>query len=259
MAFYQTNNSPYKSYYDIVYYENVNWSSHLHDNFELVLLLDGELAVYDEEKIYRLKAGDAILLFPNHIHSFEKDNKSICYICSFSTDYVPAFMNKIKDKTVMDAVFRPNSELFNFLIFQFKRKFTLSSLEVKALSYLICSSFLQQVKLLDQKNANSDLLHKILKYILDNYTLDISLKNLANSLGYEEHYVSRCFHKYFPFNFKDYVNQLRINKAKELLQGTNLSITEIATTCGFNSIRNFNRAFLKETGDTPKNYRKNLR
>ena len=259
MPFYQTNQSPYESYYDIVYYEGVNWSSHFHDNFELVLLLEGELSVYDEEKIYRLKEGDALLLFPNHIHSFEKDNKAVCYICSFSTDYVPAFMNIIKDKMINDAVFKPDNTLYHFLIYQFKMEFSLSPLEIKALSYLICSSFLKQVTFLQKKNVNSDLLHKILQYILSNYTTDITLKNIATALGYEEHYLSRCFHKHFPFNFKDYVNQLRINKAKELLQGTNISITEISSRCGFNSIRNFNRAFLKECGISPQNYRKNLR
>ena len=259
MSLHQINQSPYKSYYDLVYYENVNWSSHFHNNFEAVVVLDGNLTVYDEEKIYRLKPGEISLIFPNHIHSFEKNNQAKCYICSFSSDYVPAFMNSVKGKTVNKSVFQADRDLLNFLVCQFKKKFTLSALEIKALSYVICSTFLNQVTFCEKKKGNSDLLHKILNYILINYTSDISLKNLSNDLFYEEHYVSRCFHKHFSINFKDYVNQLRINEAKVLLQGTNLSITEISSRCGYNSIRNFNRMFLKECGVSPKVYRKNLK
>lgn len=168
-------------------------------------------------------------------------------------------MNLVKDKYIADTTFKIDSHLLNFLIYQFKRKFTLSPLEIKGLSYVICSTFLEQATFSPKKNTNADLLQKMLNYILQNYTSDVSLKSMSQALGYEEHYLSRCFHKHFTFNFKDFINQLRVSESKKLLQGTNLSVTEISYRCGFNSIRNFNRNFLKECGVSPQVYRKSLK
>ena len=167
-------------------------------------------------------------------------------------------MNLVKDKYIADTTFKIDSHLLNFLIYQFKRKFTLSPLEIKGLSYVICSTFLEQATFSPKKNTNADLLQKMLNYILQNYTSDVSLKSMSQALGYEEHYLSRCFHKHFTFNFKDFINQLRVSESKKLLQGTNLSVTEISYRCGFNSIRNFNRNFLRECGVSPQVYRKSL-
>ena len=56
-------------------------------------------------------------------------------------------------------------------------------------------------------------------------------------------------------SFTDYINAFRVNKAKEMLSDTRLSVSEIAMMTGFGSISQFNRVFLAETGMSAKKYR----
>ena len=55
--------------------------------------------------------------------------------------------------------------------------------------------------------------------------------------------------------FNDYINSLRVSNACKLLRKTDLSITEISERVGFNTLRTFNRAFSKQMGMTPREYR----
>ena len=72
-------------------------------------------------------------------------------------------------------------------------------------------------------------------------------------MGYEEHYLSRCFHNCFAMNFKQFVNEYRIQFARRLLeQQPPLPITEIAYMSGFGSVRNFNRVYRAIVGTEPR-------
>lgn len=257
MAFFQKNSSAYQIYYEVRFFDNIYYSAHFHPNIEFIFVLDGKLEIYDEEKLFTLNSGEGALILPNHIHSFQKDNNSKCLVCSFSSDYVPSFYSKIKNKTADDIRFTPEKTVIDFLLCQFNKREVLSVFEIKSIAYTICASFFNSVTLKDT-DGNSDIMHAMLSYLTENFNKDITLKEMAKNLGYEEHYLSRRFHKNFPFNFKDYVNQLRVNQAKILLEQTNQSITDIAYNCGFTSVRNFNRAFKSVSDVTPREYRLNF-
>lgn len=94
----------------------------------------------------------------------------------------------------------------------------------------------------------------MLSYITEHFKEDVTLSGMAQSLGYEEHYLSRLFHSFFGMNFKQFVNEYRVNYAESLLSdtGKNCGITEIAYACGFQSVRNFNRAYKRITGHSPR-------
>jgi AraC-like DNA-binding protein len=74
---------------------------------------------------------------------------------------------------------------------------------------------------------------------------------MAEEMGYDHHYLSRAFHEMFHMNFRDFVNQYRINYANELLMQGGRSITEVAFESGFQSVRSFNDVYKKMTGSVP--------
>ena len=90
---------------------------------------------------------------------------------------------------------------------------------------------------------------------MQNYTDAISLDKMAAELHASKYYISRLFGEKIKISFNDYINMLRINDAKERLQKTDDSITEIGIAVGYNTIRSFNRAFLAQTGMQPREYR----
>lgn len=254
MPYLQKNHSQhYKSFYAVYYWDNIDFTPHFHPNFEFIHVLEGTLTVYYEDTHFVLQAGDNAFILPNHIHGFNKNNYSKCCICSFSTDHVPSFSNAIRNKTADDILFDLDKSTLDFVMNQLARTDVLSLYEIKSLAYAICANFYNHVKL--KEKASSDILHKMLEYLTENCSENISLNDVALHLGYEPHYLSRKFHEAFEMGFSTYINQLRISNSKSLLASTDHSITSIATQCGFSSIRTFNRAFQQNCNMTPKQYR----
>ena len=88
------------------------------------------------------------------------------------------------------------------------------------------------------------------------YTEDLSLAILERELHLSRYYISHLFTKKLQIGFNDYLNSLRTEHACRLLCEQEHSVTEIGRLSGFSNPRTFNRAFLKQTGMTPSEYRK---
>ncbi|TLV02132.1 chromate resistance protein ChrB domain-containing protein [Dyadobacter luticola] len=90
--------------------------------------------------------------------------------------------------------------------------------------------------------------------------LALSLTELSESLAVNPAYVSRTFARYFDdLSFGEYIRKLRIDKAIQLLESTNYSLTEIAYLTGFSDQSHFTRIFKKQIGKTPSEHRKSLK
>ncbi|MDR2965190.1 MAG: helix-turn-helix domain-containing protein [Treponema sp.] len=98
-------------------------------------------------------------------------------------------------------------------------------------------------------------LRKAERYIWDNYTRKISLREIAKASGLSATYFSTIFKEEMGENLSDYLNRLRIEKAATLLITTNKSISEIAKICGFEDQSWFSKIFKNNTGYTPGKYR----
>ncbi|WP_199620735.1 helix-turn-helix domain-containing protein [Paenibacillus alkalitolerans] len=108
-----------------------------------------------------------------------------------------------------------------------------------------------------EARANTQLkriAEQIIEYLNENYMRDISLDQCADLTGTNPYTLSKLFKQTTGINFIDYVTELRINKAKELLRETDLKINDIAFEVGYQQ-RYFNRIFKKQVGVTPGQFR----
>ena len=96
---------------------------------------------------------------------------------------------------------------------------------------------------------------KALKYIYDNYQKDLSLELIANECYINSSYLSRIFKKAMNEPISEYINKIRIEKAKELLTISALFSYEVAEAVGFNDPAYFSKVFKKMTGSSPKNFK----
>jgi hypothetical protein len=88
--------------------------------------------------------------------------------------------------------------------------------------------------------------------------MTLSLQQVSNELEINPAYLSREFSKYFDnLSFGDYIRKLRIDKAKNLMDTTSYSLTEIAYLTGFSDQSHFTRIFKKQTGENPSAYKRN--
>ena len=91
-------------------------------------------------------------------------------------------------------------------------------------------------------------------YLEENYAQNITLEDMARTAGYSVFYFSRLFHRLTGRKPTEYLRQLRLQKALELLDG-GLSVSETAMRCGFNSPNYFCKNFREEYGRAPSAYR----
>lgn len=92
-------------------------------------------------------------------------------------------------------------------------------------------------------------------YICNNYNKDISLDDVSRAVNISPYYFSKIFKEGTGENFIEYLTNIRIEKAKELLSTTEYSMKEICTMCGYSDPNYFSRSFKKNVGVTPTEYK----
>lgn len=105
------------------------------------------------------------------------------------------------------------------------------------------------------KSASFEKMYGTMDYIDNNISKDLELSELAAIAGMNKTYFSTLFKKLNGMSPWDYITVRRIDLARKLLSESDRNILDIAMQCGFNNTANFNRAFRKVTGKTPKEMR----
>lgn len=109
----------------------------------------------------------------------------------------------------------------------------------------------------NRKNSNFDLKNKIIEYIRQNYhKTNFSFQSMSDDLGISISYISRYFKEQTGQTVLDYVNYLRIDHAKQLLETTDEPIENVIKSIGYFDVSSFIRKFKKDMGITPGEYRK---
>jgi AraC-like DNA-binding protein/ligand-binding sensor protein len=93
------------------------------------------------------------------------------------------------------------------------------------------------------------------RYIQENYTRKVSLREVADAAGLSAPYFSTIFKEEMGENLSSYLNRLRVDKAVAMLMETGLALSEIAASCGFEDQSWFSKIFKNYTGDSPGKYR----
>ncbi len=113
------------------------------------------------------------------------------------------------------------------------------------------ADYLQQIKSTETK----DVLVKIEQYAQEHYNENLSLKLLGEKFYINNVYLGQLFKKKFEISFREYMNQLRIDKAAQLLCDSNLRVYAIAEEVGFHNADYFINKFVQIMGTTPQQYR----
>jgi AraC-like DNA-binding protein/mannose-6-phosphate isomerase-like protein (cupin superfamily) len=99
----------------------------------------------------------------------------------------------------------------------------------------------------------------VLEYIFSNHAGSVKMSEAAALVGMNESTFSKYFKRSTGQNFSDLIRKLRLAHARRLLERSDNAISEICYEVGFSNLSNFNRHFLNDTGETPRQYRQRLR
>ena len=155
--FYQFQHFGVSEYFCREYGENFSFPVHLHQSFEFIYVMEGEMTVTVNNRCYELKKGEAVLVFPNQFHSIES-SKSRHMLCIFSPELIKAFSSKHKNQVPVENKVSVKSYIINELDNISENS---SSVDKKAVLYPICSAFERQA-VYTEKTVFFPLLKKIL-------------------------------------------------------------------------------------------------
>ena len=112
---------------------------------------------------------------------------------------------------------------------------------------------------LDAQNDtnNGQIIEKVKAYITENISKELSLTSVSDRVYISSQYLCKIFKEETNMNFIDYVTQIRMEKAKELLLETNMNIESVAESVGYKPPHYFAKKFKERYGMTPKNFRMN--
>lgn len=135
---------------------------------------------------------------------------------------------------------------------QYESMVSLLTIFSQHLSFVCNQIFIQSV------NAEPMAITRARQFIQDHQTDDLSLAEVARAVNTSTFYFCKLFKKATGLNFTEYLSQLRIERAKNLLLNPNLRVSEIAYETGFRTLTHFNRVFKQITNQSPSSYRKRL-
>lgn len=107
-------------------------------------------------------------------------------------------------------------------------------------------------------NPAQSRLQQMISFIQNHYSDPIALADIARAANISQSEAARCFKKYLGTAPVNYLIQYRLEAAKEKLQTSSLSVTDVAIQCGFESVSYFDRVFRKKYWLTPKEFRSNM-
>lgn len=252
--FYEFNHLGSPDYLRTESGRNFSFPLHLHQCFEFITVLAGQMQITVDGRRFLMQAGDALLIFPNQIHSLQS-SESEHLLCIFSPQLVQAFATKLSGRIPENNQFRPDAYLTEALA-----RLTPSSTttEKKGVLYSLCAQFEKDAVYVKRQSERESLLFEIFSFVENEYRGDCSLSGLSRSLGYDYSYLSRYFKNAVGISFNAYVNHYRLSHACYLMENSALPIIECAYESGFTSLRSFNRNFKGYFRVTPAQYRKGI-
>lgn len=250
--FYETERS-FDGYLKYLEGKDLQYPPHLHKSFEFIAVTGGTLRVRIGKDVYDTAAGDAVLVFPDCVHSMESVEHNRHSLLIFAPEYVRAFVPFCLDHVPENCLFHPPEQLVRSIM---ETRNTDSVLHIKSVLYTLLDCFDSSAVYRKRIPEREALLLRIFDYVGKNYAGDCTLKALSEALSYHYVYLSRYFSDHVGMTFSEYVSNYRITESCSRLANSTDSVMQIALECGFDSLRSYNRRFRQQMGLTPGEYRR---
>jgi AraC-like DNA-binding protein len=232
----------------------------------LIYCVEGKGKVTINSTSYAIVPGDYFIIPSNVPHHYKSDEKApwTIYWCHFKGEQADAIVQSIiaKESSYKSKVefIEERIGYFDILYSNFEKGYSQENLTFINILFLqFLSTFLFSDKFtLHLQSSTDNFLERSISYMQDHIDKNLTLAELADNVNYSaSHYSYRFRHK-TGFSPIEYFSQLKIQKACQYLQFTDLRIKEVACKIGINDPYYFTRLFGKTMGFSPKEYRQSL-
>lgn len=252
-------------YYAFEWDRPFSWPQHLHHHMEVVYVVEGEVEVTIDFQSRRMRAGDLAVVFPHCVHGYTIADDcppgtlfwGIVAAPTLAGDFTEELFRYLPNHPFVSAESIPDEALYA-LQRLFMERLRFRPLVAKSYLQLLLSLIWPVLDVTADKQAQwlDDIPHQAIRYVMEHYREPIQARTVAEALGISPSRLSRIFSTRLHMGFNQYLNQLRIQAAQDLLRSTACPIIEIMLQVGFESQSNFNRVFREASGVSPQEYRR---
>lgn len=264
--------------FELYYYEDRTLPKvdfHTHDYYEFYFFLEGDVHIQVGNDIYPVRFGDIMLIPPHNSHCTIIRSHDVPYrrfVFWISQEYCNHLLQSSPDyayimqyvETEKNYIFHTDQILFN----EVQSKLLRILEEMRSQKYgreaqiSICVNDLilrlnrlaYEQNTPKRKNPEFLLYQQLTEYIEDHLEDDLSLEKLASLFFVSKYHIAHVFKDNIGLSIHQYITKKRLNLCKEAISGK-MNITEAYQMYGFGDYSSFYRAFKKEFGISPKDYR----
>lgn len=250
---------------------------HWHEHIEIIAVVEGGLEIDIEGEKCLYEAGDIAVISPNMLHScyYRFPNSSLYCLMSDMNLFRSRYLESAEEKYITPLLngqsafvtkISGDKELLGIVTESYRvcaEKPDAYHLLLKSLMFKLMYHLFSQYNSKNESKSPSkatslsrERVNAILQYVDEHYNEKISLEDLAELVHINKYYICKIFAHCTGMTFLNYLNQVRVQKAVELLLGTNRSITSIAYETGFQDINYFSRLFKQVMGVSPSEIRR---
>ncbi len=270
--------------YAIRYVQNIIEHMHIHNYLEVNYVISGSCEMLFEGETHSLKSGELCIIAPMSKHDvIVEDDSEVISILLRENTFETTFFKLMSGSDLLSSFFRTvlysKDCMANYLLFQTDNSEELKSAiknifmeiylpdaysntcvvsRIHLLFSLLLRKYSKTILFYDyQKNINYHVdFPLILQYIQNNYQ-HITLESLADFYHYSPSYLSKLIKRITGQNLVSILTNLKMTKALDLLENTDLKIEKIANLIGYESTDHFSRLFKRFYGKSPQQFRQN--
>lgn len=256
---------------------------HSHQQYEVFILLKGNVHYLINNHIYKISPGTIILLDGTELHKVQlmsEDEPYLRSIVHFDPNWIRPILKGVDAEFLLNFFedyhhrlftlenaksleeLLTNVEELSLLTFEERTNEKVIEVRLRLVRLLLGLYTAGKKNLMEETYGKSDkakLAEEIASYIQQHFDSKWTIQVLAEDLNLSQSYASHLFKEVTGFTIMDYLMNYRLIQAKALLtiSSEGIPIRECAYKCGFESDAHFNRFFKKKTGVTPSTFRKN--
>ena len=270
-----TKDDPFSTYHIQNGGQSFQIPVHWHDELEIIYVKSGFLTVNISGENYIGKPGDAFVVSPGNLHFMGSQTGTVDYFTFlFPLKYIAFRTDDMLDDKLIEPLnsghLMISPEIKDTVKEQCEQLARVYAAEIDKSESKITSQIRKKIVLLqfihelwkkgfiveNDTTGRNTVEKEMVSYIQQNYTGKILLREFGEQFHLSEKYISRYFKEHFHITLSQYVTYLRLEHAKQMLQETDISVTEVAMQSGYQNVSYFIRSFKKTYGVSPLKYRK---
>ena len=263
-----------------IWYNNrsEDYPVHKHSCLEITIPIEKSYTYIFDDRTIILKEKEILLVPPDMLHKIAGTRSGIRFIYLFNIDFLQGlsdfdeFKKIIKEPLLITPETHP--EVYSLIFERFMEindLYFFYSTTIKEMS--IFSKLMDVFGMLMKKDYSDSLVvvqndkqrevyikfKSLAEWLAMHSSENVSMDEAATHVGYSKFHFARLFKEYTGMTFNDYQTTLKLKEVERQLTDTDLQISDIAMSCGFNNLTSLSRCFKKQYGCSPSQFRNRMR